>query len=83
MEKVLIHLFVPAVQESFDLFVPQDILIDQIIASMTEGIFEITHQRYSPSGKEMLIMENSSVPLCPENTLNQYGIQDGEHLIIV
>ena len=83
MEKVLIHLSVPAVQESFDLFIPQEITIKQIITSMTEGIFEMTHHRYTASGKEMLILEDSTVPLCPENTLNQYGIQDGEHLIII
>ena len=83
MEKVLIHLSVPAVQESFDLFIPQDIVIGQIITSMTEGISEMTHHRYTVSGKEMLILQDSSVPLCPDNTLNQYGIQDGDHLIII
>ena len=83
MEKVLIHLSVPAVQESFDLFLPQDVEISQIIESMTEGISEMTSKRYAVSGKEMLIPEDSPVPLCPEKTLSQYGIQDGERLILV
>ena len=83
MEKLLIRLSVPAAQKCFDLFLPQDVPIRQVVRSAADGVRDMTNGRYAPSGREMLIPEGAEAPLAPEKHLEQYGIRDGDRLIMI
>ena len=83
MDKILIGLYVPAVQEHFDLFVPGTQKIELIIRLMTEGVADLCKGRFTPSGFEMLSLKDGDILLHPERTLADYGIDDGAQLLLM
>ncbi len=83
MEKILIHLYVPALMRDYDLFVPQDVPCERLLPVLTDGLLQLSHGRYDPSGQEHLTAEGQKAPMQPDKTLADYGIRDGETLLLV
>ena len=83
MEKLLIHLYVPALMRDFDVFMPQDVPISRMIQMLTNGLVQLSQGKYAKSGLECLALSSSSAPFYPDKTLNDYGIQDGEVIFLI
>ena len=83
MEKKLIGLYVPAVQERFDLLVPTDLDIASLTALLANGVGELCEGRYSPSHQELLSLRHPDILLRPRLTLADYGIENGAQLILI
>ena len=83
MGKNLIGLYVPAVQEHFDLLVPTDLEISELIQLLTNGVCELCEGRFVPSRQETLSLRRSKAPLHPGKTLADYGVEDGAQLILI
>lgn len=83
MDKILVNLYIPSVQEHYDLFVPVDMEISGLIVLLAEGVFELSSNRYGISGKEQLILRGEELPLNPAHTLEDYGVQDGAELVLL
>lgn len=83
MNKVLIELYIPAIDDHFDIFVPVDIPIKDLTKVIINGIVEITNEKYVPSHGEQLCMLEPSGILNPMYTLFDYGIIDGAQLYLV
>ena len=61
MEKILINLYVPAIDKSYDLFAPKDLNIGSLVQMFSNSIQELSDGQYSISGFEMLIVEASNI----------------------
>lgn len=83
MQKVLVSLSVPSVSLKVDLYVPNFLMVSEIIPMLIEAIKEITNSRYYSSGNEVLCSEEKSMILTPSDTLKQCGVLNGEHLILL
>jgi len=83
MEKRLIGLYVPAVQERFDLLVPVNLDIASLTGLLVNGVEELCEGRYAPSHLEWLSMRYPDVLLRPEMTLADYGVEDGAQLVLI
>lgn len=83
MEKKLIGLYVPAVQERFDLLVPADLDIAALTKLLTDGVEEMCTGRYSPSHQELLSLRHPDMLLHPRLTLNDYGVENGAQLVLI
>ena len=83
MNKVLIKICVPAMGDSFDMFVPADVPIQDVIRVMADGVAELTNGKYFVSGMEQLCLKEPNGLLNPSLTLQDYGILDGMHLYLV
>lgn len=82
MEKILICLKVPAISRSFDLFVPIDMKISELISVITKGVVEMSNNSYIASNEENLNLKNN-ILLDPQFTLQSYGIKDGEIIYLI
>lgn len=82
MRKTLIGLYVPAVQEHFDLLVPADLEISSLTDLLMSGVTELCRGRYTPSEKGMLTLRDPEMLLHPDRTLENYGIEDGAQLAL-
>ena len=82
MRKKLIGLYVPAVQEHFDLLVPPDLEIEVLAGLLMDGVTELCGGRYTPSEKKMLALQDPEMLLHPRRTLGDYGIEDGAQLVL-
>jgi hypothetical protein len=83
MDKILVCLFVPAVQQSFDLFVPPDLEIGKLTSVIAGGVEELCRGQYVSSHEEMLSQKDPDLLLNPFRTLASYGIKDGAELIML
>lgn len=83
MEKRLVGLYVPAVQERFDLLVPADLDIASLTALLTSGVEEMCGGRYTTSHQELLSMQHPDMLLHPQKTLADYGVENGAQFVLI
>ena len=83
MGKILVNLAVPAISDSFDIFVPSDLAIHKLIPVIADGVRDITDRRYNSSSCEMLMRLEPALLLNPQNTLGDYDIHDGAKLMLL
>ena len=83
MNKVLVEVFVPAIEDHFDIFAPVDVPIRDLIGIMADGVAELTNGKYIPSGCEQLCLKEPEGLLDPALALQDYGIKDGTQLYLI
>lgn len=81
--KLLVNIFVPAVNVEFDILVPEDIKVRLLTLLVTKKIEELTSKTYISSNGETLCHEDKNILLRQNTSLNKYGIKNGDRLIIV
>lgn len=83
MNKILIEIYVPAISESFEIFVPGDVPVNDLKGIIASGVVEITNGKYIASGCEQLCLKNPAGVLNPSLTLQDYGIKDGTEFYLI
>ncbi len=83
MDKILVRLLVPAVQETFDLFVPQDLEISVLTKLMSDGLETICKDRFSSAEISFLVQKDPDRLFEPSHTLMDYGVEDGAQLVLL
>jgi len=83
MNKVLLEIHIPAISEHFDIFVPVDVPVGTLIKIITDGVAEITNDKYVISGCEQLCLKEPPGLLNPRCTLQDYGAKDGMQLYLI
>lgn len=82
MQKVIIGLYVPAIQEKFDVYVPLDMQIDQLLHLLAKGVAELSGGHYIPSKQGFLTQKEPDRTLRADKTLEDYGLGDGSQLVL-
>jgi len=83
LEKVLVCLYVPAVNRTFDIFVPLDLEIGELTKVLVNGVEYMCNGSYVPSKKEILNLQDPDVLLNPYSNLYSYGVKDGAKLVLI
>ena len=83
MEKTLINLFVPSVQEEYDLFAPSDLKVSELVSVLAIGVEDLSNGHYSISNKEKLLRTNPDAVLNPQKSLRESGVKNGTRLIMI
>ena len=81
--KILVNVFVPAISERYDILVPKTIKIKNAVSMIAGAVENLSGQRYISSGEEELCSEEKNIVLRQTATLEQYGIRNGDHLILM
>jgi len=77
-----VGLYVPAVQQHFDLLVPGDLEIGSLAELLANGVAELCEGCYTPMERAMLTLQFPETLLHPSKTLASYGIEDGAQLVL-
>lgn len=81
--KILVNVFVPAIGKKYDVLVP-DFLRIKIVSSLIAGTVEtLSDNIYVSSGQEQLCSAEKNILLNSNVTLKKYGIQNGDHLVLI
>lgn len=83
MNKVLVEIYIPAIGEHFDIFVPVDVSIRDVTKVITDGVVEITNGKYVASNCELLCLKEPAGLLDPSCTLGDYGVKVGTQLYLI
>ena len=81
--KILINVYVPAIEMKYDILVPNFLRIRNITALIAETVENLSNHIYISSGAECLCSADKNILLRPNATLEQYGIQNGDHLVMM
>ena len=81
--KILVNLFVPAISERYDVFLPDTVRIQTVIYMLGDALVELSNHRFVISKQECLCSIDKNILLRKNATLEQYGIKNGDHLILI
>ena len=81
--KLLLNIFIPAIGERYDILVPMNLRIKTVVSLIAGTIEDLSDHRYVASGEECLCSVEKNILLRHNATLRKYGIQNGDHLIMM
>ena len=83
MDKIIVHLIVPAIGQEYDMYIPTTILVNELTKLIIQSIKELTEQFYVSSGSEILCLKDRNCIIDQEETVESYGIQNGDHIVLI
>lgn len=83
MAKVLVMLEVPAISETFEVKVPDNLPVGELTYLLAKSVEDITEGRYRQSNTELLCSRERDALLNEAKTAGAYKLQHGEHLILM
>ncbi len=81
--KIQIMLIVPAVGASYNVLLPESLAIKEMLPLLIKGVTELSNNSYVSSSEEFLCLDPLELPLSPDGTLLQFGVQNGDHLYLI
>ena len=81
--KRLVNVYVPAIDEAFDVRIPSDMSIGTIKKLIAESIEKMSSGRYVASGGEILSDIDKKKVLREDKTFSDNDIKEGEHLMLL
>lgn len=82
MDKLLLTIEVPSVEQIFDFTAPKTITPGLMRELLYQVLAELTGGAYIPSGAELLCRREDRKVLSTEVPLEDSGVQMGDHLIL-
>lgn len=82
MQKICVVLEVPSTGRSFDIMMPTTLSIGDATELLTGALRELSAGQYVPTGEEILCRRNGAQLLRRSRTAGDYGVCEGEHLIL-
>ena len=83
MDKILIELFIPAVNQSYDVYIPFTKKLHEIEALLVKAIAELT-DGYYPITDDAVICERISGSILDINlSAQELGLQNGSKLMLI
>ena len=81
--KILVNVYIPAIGEKYDVLIPNDMRIKHVTDLIASTAEELSGHLYVASGRECLCSAEKNINLRINATLEKYGIQNGDHLIMM
>ena len=81
--KILVNVHIPAIGEHYDILIPESQRIKSVVALIAHTVEELSNHVYVASGEECLCSVEKNILLRHNATLEKYGIQNGDHLMLI
>lgn len=81
--KLLVNVHIPAISQKYDILVPNSLKIKTVISLIANAVKDLSGNLYVVSGEECLCSVEKNILLRPNTTLEKYGIQNGDHLVMM
>lgn len=82
MAKQLISLCIPTLQERYEVFIPDDMPLGELVPLLVEGVTSISAGKYQSSGEEMLCDPRQGLLTDLGKSVLQCGIGNGDALYL-
>lgn len=81
--KILVNIYIPAISQNYDVRIPDSLRIKNVVSMIADTVEELSRNLYVSSGDEQLCSVEKNILLRHNATLAQYGIQNGDHLVLM
>ncbi len=83
MDHILIKLYVPAIDTSYDIKIPVSLPIMDITQLLAQAVENLSNGEYVSSGSEILSVKNKQLVLFNDQTPADYEIKNGDVLMMM
>ena len=83
MDKIFIKLYVPAIEEKYDILIPSNKKIYKVINLLVKAVYEFSGGYYSPKKLPMLYDKSTSKPFDVNLKVVESTIRNGKELILI
>ncbi|WP_294785911.1 EsaB/YukD family protein [uncultured Eubacterium sp.] len=83
MDHILIKLYVPAIDTSYDIKIPVFLPIMDITQLLAQAVENLSNGEYVSSGSEILSVKNKQLVLFNDQTPADYEIKNGDVLMMM
>lgn len=81
--KLLVNVYIPAISENYDVLIPANLRVKNVVSLIASTVEELSNHLYAVSGGECLCSVEKGILLRYNATLEDYGICNGSHLILM
>lgn len=81
--KVLICLEVPAIRGRYEMLVPENLKVKELLPLLIQAVTELSSDSYVSSGHEFLCVKWQNLLLDEDAMLGSCGIGNGDHLLLL
>lgn len=82
MDKVLVEVVIAILGQSFDMLLPKNLPVSQIVPLIAQMLEEATEGSYVSSGEEILILQDTGSLLQRKGCLEDFHVQNGDRILI-
>lgn len=83
MNKILVKLYVPMMEEQYDIWIPLNKRIYNVINLLIKAIYEFSGGHYQPNKMPNLYDKLSAKPFNPNLTVKETSIRNGSEIILI
>lgn len=83
MNKVLVKLFVPAIEEQYDIWIPISKKTHKIIKLLVKVICEFSEGCYNPTNTPILYDKTTAKPYDVNMTIKENNIKNGAEIVLI
>lgn len=82
MDRILIELYIPAVGQVYDVFIPLSSKTHEILFLISETVKDLTDGRYLPTQDTALCSDNGKI-LNINMSISEHGLKNGSKLMLI
>lgn len=83
MNKVLVSLYIPALGQKYDVYIPVFLAVKDVIVLLSKAIENLVDGKFKASGEELLCEKGRNILLDNNHCIEDYGIKNGDELILI
>ncbi|MBQ5951820.1 MAG: methyltransferase [Lachnospiraceae bacterium] len=83
MYKVLTEVYVPSVGETFEIYLPAESRVSEVLPLIQQAVAELTAGAFRPNGEVVLCERESGMVYNINMTVEEIGLKNGSRLMIV
>ncbi len=83
MNKILVKVYVPMLEEQYDILIPINRRIYNVVKLITKAIYELSNGYYEPKNKPVLYDKITAIPYDDNLSIRESNIRNGTELILL
>ncbi len=83
MDKVLVEVYVPVLEKSYDFFIPLQSQMSEVLELIKKGITELTDGDYVSNENTFLCHRDSGAIININKSVFELGIKNGSRLMLI
>ena len=83
MNKVCFRLSIPCLEQDYDVMIPTFLPVGEIVKLLSKSIVTLSDGKYIANGNELLCLKGRNIVLDYQHPFSDYGIQNGDQLVLI
>ena len=81
--KILVRLEVPAIEKSYDVWIPDNLSVSDTIVLLGTSVEKISNHKYIFSGSESLCIRSGNKVMSRKEKILSYDVKNGDYLVLI